>query len=113
MTTTNTNQTGQVSTGDWLSGIYRLEGRNFANAQAYGGVVEIQPHGRAHTVVWRFLGGRVYQGIGVVGKSSLAVSFGGGVMVFERVGPGRLHGVWTLEDGLRGGREVLVRIRMH
>jgi hypothetical protein len=113
MATTNTNQTRSISTGDWLSGVYRVEGRNFANTYAYAGVVEIQPHGRAHTVVWRLLGGHVYQGIGMASKSSLAVSFQGGVMVFERAGTGSLHGVWTLEDGLQGGQEILTRIRMH
>jgi hypothetical protein len=90
-----------------IAGTYDVHGVNPGGAR-YSGVVEIVEDGQTYRALWQ-VGAQTIRGVGVATPTSLAVAFGGGVVLYERASADTWCGIWTSGKGRQLGREMLTR----
>src|SRR5262249_12678769 len=96
-----------VNAGQSIAGTYDARGVNL-EGRRYAGIVEIVQDGQTYRVLWR-IGPQTIVGIGVATPTSLAVTFTGGVVLYERASSDTWCGIWTMGKGRILGREMLTR----
>src|SRR6185312_16037371 len=90
-----------------IAGTYDVHGINPGGTR-YTGIVEIVEDGQTYRVLWQ-VGSQTIRGVGVATPTSLAVAFGGGVVLYERASADTWCGIWTSGKGRQLGREMLTR----
>ena len=93
---------------NWPVGDYAVLGTNLKGG-IYSGQVSIKQTGQTFVVQWRLASGERYAGVAVASQRSLAVSFNGGVILYERLDDGTLAGQWTMHGQSQVGNEKLTR----